>query len=415
MSLSKASSSPAGIPAAAALDRSIWTVLGVAVGTQTAGSFVSQGVYILVPFWRDAFGVSLAAASLAVTAMNGAQIATLFAMGKAIDRHGERGVVALAMVAMGLAMAGAALFASGLPTLLVAIACLGGVYAAVQPGGTKAIMAWFPPHRRGLATGFRQAAVPLGTAMAAFALPLLVARHGWQAAVCAQALVALAGGALFWLCYREKAGDGAASASIGALPLPELLRQLGHNRDFWPLLIAGIAMSAFQFTLTAHAIGYMANGLGLGMLLAGSLFAGTQVLGIPGRILLPWLSDRWFPGLRIRCLGGIMLVAAAAAIAFLLLPPQAPLPAVIAVLLVIGLFGVGWLPLYILQIAEMAPKSSIASTVSFASTLCMIVMALGPFLFGLAVDALGYRVAWTMLALPVVLTALPLLRAQGAR
>lgn len=48
-------SSPTPTPAT---DRRIWAVLAVAVATQTAGSFVSQGIYILVPFWREAFGIS---------------------------------------------------------------------------------------------------------------------------------------------------------------------------------------------------------------------------------------------------------------------------------------------------------------------------------------------------------------------
>ncbi|HEV7266847.1 MAG TPA: hypothetical protein VGN83_18310 [Falsiroseomonas sp.] len=65
------------------VDAYIWAVLAIVVGTQTAGSFVAQGVYLLVPFWRDALGVNLAAAALAVTAMNGAQIGTMFLLGRA--------------------------------------------------------------------------------------------------------------------------------------------------------------------------------------------------------------------------------------------------------------------------------------------------------------------------------------------
>lgn len=86
-------------------DAYIWAVLAVAVAVQAAASFVAQGVYVMVPIWRDAFGVSLAAASLAVTFMNGGQIVTMMALGKAIDRHGERKVVALAMLGMALAAA----------------------------------------------------------------------------------------------------------------------------------------------------------------------------------------------------------------------------------------------------------------------------------------------------------------------
>lgn len=386
----------------------IWAVLAVAVATQTAGSVVAQGVYILVPFWRDTFGVSLASASLAVTVMNGAQIATMFAFGRAIDRHGERTVVGLAMLGMGLAMAGAAALVQGLPALLLCMAALGGTYAAVQPGGTRAIMRWFPPQHRGLATGFRQAAVPFGTMIAAILFPFLAVNHGWAAAAWAAAATSIAGGALFWSLYRE--GGTVAAKAEQPLPLGILVRTLGEDRTFWPVLRLGIAMSAFQFTFTAHAIGFIADGLGLGLLTAASLFAGAQVAGIPGRVLLPWASDRFLPGRRVWSFGAVSLLGTAAAAALAALPASTPGPLVAAVLVVFGVFGIGWFPIYLLQVAETAPKGSIASTVSFATTLCMVVMALGPFLFGFVVDHAGYTPAWALLIAPVVVTALPLLR-----
>ena len=135
--------------------KNIWTVLAIAVAAQTAGSFVAQGVYVMVPIWREAFDISLAVASLAVTFMNGGQIITMFLLGKAI---------AAAFLCAGLA--------TSFWATLACMTFLGMTYAAVQPGGTRAIIRWFPPHRRGLATGFRQAAVPLGTALAAVSLPL---------------------------------------------------------------------------------------------------------------------------------------------------------------------------------------------------------------------------------------------------
>jgi MFS family permease len=279
------------------------------------------------------------------------------------------------------------LLAHDLPTLLVFMALMGGAYASVQPGGTRAIMRWFPPRHRGLATGFRQAAVPFGTAIAAFVLPVLAAGQGWRAALWLQAAVAVAGGLLFWICYRE--GGDAKARTEAVLPLRQLLRLLGQDRDFWPVLAAGIAMSGFQFTMTAHAIGFLANGLELGIAAAASLFGLTQILGIPGRVLLPWLSDRFLPERRVRSLGWVMLLGAAAAAVLMSCSPGAPLPLLVGTLAMLGLFGIGWFPIYILQIAETAPKSSIASTVSLATTLCMIAMALGPFIFGLLVDLAG--------------------------
>ncbi|MDR6590281.1 MFS transporter [Agrobacterium tumefaciens] len=391
---------------APATDSRIWAVLAVAVATQTAGSFVSQGIYILVPFWREAFGISLASASLAVTVMNGVQIVTMFTLGRAIDIHGERRIVGIAMLGMALAMACAAAFANSLPTLLLCIAFLGGTYAAVQPGGTRAIMRWFPPAKRGIATGFRQAAVPFGTMIAAALLPFMAVRYGWHAAAWLCAGVSVLGAALFCGLYRE--GGDVAAKTERPLPLRKLIHEVGQNSSFWPVLRLGIAMSAFQFTLTAHVIGFMADGLGLGLFAASSMFAATQLAGIPGRILLPWLSDRFRPGLRTQSFGLVSVIAAGAAAILAALPIGTAPTIVLFVLAVLGIFGIGWFPLYLLQIAESAPKGSIASTIAFASTICLGVMAIGPYIFGLLVDHFGYGAAWSALIMPVVVTALPL-------
>jgi MFS family permease len=391
---------------APATDSRIWAVLAVAVATQTAGSFVSQGIYILVPFWREAFGISLASASLAVTVMNGVQIVTMFTLGRAIDIHGERRIVGIAMLGMALAMACAAAFANSLPALLLCIAFLGGTYAAVQPGGTRAIMRWFPPAKRGIATGFRQAAVPFGTMIAAALLPFMAVRYGWHAAAWLCAGVSVLGAALFWGLYRE--GGDVAAKTERPLPLGKLIHEVGQNSSFWPVLRLGIAMSAFQFTLTAHIIGFMADGLGLGLFAASSMFAATQLAGIPGRILLPWLSDRFRPGLRTQSFGLVSVIAAGAAAILAALPIGTAPTIVLFVLAVLGIFGIGWFPLYLLQIAESAPKGSIASTIAFASTICLGVMAIGPYIFGLLVDHFGYGAAWSALIMPVVVTALPL-------
>ncbi|WP_163068286.1 MFS transporter, partial [Acinetobacter baumannii] len=69
-------------------------------------------------------------------------------------------------------------------------------------------------------------------------------------ALIAQGLVGIAGGAVFWLFYREDAGDAARSQGAPARTMAELIRTLGREPGFRPVLLAGIAMSAFQFTFT---------------------------------------------------------------------------------------------------------------------------------------------------------------------
>lgn len=386
----------------------IWSILAIAVGTQTAGSIVSQGIYILVPFWRDAFGISLASAALAVTVMNGVQIATIYGFGRAIDNYGERNVVGLAMTGMAVTMAITALFVDNLTSLLICMGFLGATYSAVQPGGTRAIMRWFPPKKRGIATGFRQAAVPLGTMIAAAMLPYCAAHYGWHAAAWVGAGFSLFGAILFWGFYRE--GSKAAIKSTPPLQLRHLIQVLSLEENFWPVLRLGIAMSALQFTFTAHTISYLSDHFALSLVTAAFLFAFTQFLGIPGRILLPWLSDYFRPSKRSNSLAVISLLAAGATLILGLLPVSAPMEIIIAVLIVMGFFGIGWFPLYLLEMAEAAPKSSIASTVAFASTICLAVMAISPYLFGLVADNFNYQTAWFFLILPVAVTAIPLLR-----
>lgn len=395
-------------PRALTADPRMWSILTIAVGTQAAGSIVSQGIYILVPFWREAFGITLASASLAVTVMNGVQIATMYGFGRAIDTYGERKVVGLAMLGMAAAMASAAIFADTLIMLLICMAFLGGTYSAVQPGGTRAIMRWFPPNRRGIATGFRQAAVPFGTMIAAAVLPYFAVHYGWHSAAWIGAGVSLFGACLFWGLYRE--GNSVASKSAAPLPLKILIRTVGKEANFWPVLRLGIAMSAFQFTFTAHVISYLVDHFGLNIVVASSLFAVTQFAGIPGRVLLPWFSDRFRPAKRAHSLGLISLMATGAALILVSLPVGVPLPVILSVLVILGLFGIGWFPLYLLEIAETAPKSSIASTVAFASTICLAAMALGPYLFGLIADQFSYMAAWSALIIPVVITSYQLLR-----
>ena len=405
--------SPVEAQPLAAASNYVWLVLGLAVAAQTAGSVVSQGIYTLVPFWRSEFQLSQASASLAVTFMNGGQIISMIGLGRAIDHYGERSVVSLTMMGMGLTAIGISVCATGYPIVLALLTLLGMFYASVQPGGTRAILRWFPPRHRGLATGFRQAAVPLGTTIAALVLPAVALSSGWRTAVAVQGAVGIAGGVLFWAFYREDAGELAVARKATKLPLKALIRLLGKDPAFWPVLFAGVAMCAFQFTFTAGAISFMAEHFEISLLTAASFFAVTQIVGIPGRVLLPYLADRLWPGRRERSFGWIMAMCTAATLAYMLLPAGSPHWIICSVLGVIGLFGVGWFPLFILQIAEIAPKSAIASTVSFASTLCMIAMSLVPFIFGAVVDWAGFQVAWAVLILPVAVLTVPLLRLKA--
>ena len=111
-------------------------VLGVAITAQTTASVTIQGVPALIPFFQQAFH-SLASASLAMSAVMIGSILSMLFMGKAVDRYGERIVVAVTMVAMGAATIVAATIDPVYGVLLLILTLVGALYGAVQPGGTR--------------------------------------------------------------------------------------------------------------------------------------------------------------------------------------------------------------------------------------------------------------------------------------
>lgn len=382
-----------------------WVVLAAAVTAQMTASVVSQGVYVLVPFWQAAFDLSKASAGLTVSFMNAGQILSMIFLGFAIDRYGERSVVAVTMILMGLSAITASILGGQYTVLLFFLTCLGMFYASVQPGGTRAIIKWFPPNMRGFAMGLRQAGLPLGTALAALLLPVLALRYSWQAAVFVQGVIGILGGVLFGLFHRDNVSAATKSAASAAMPVRELIKTLFEKAAFLPVLIAGIVMATFQYTLSTYIVIYLSGGLKLDVLIASFVFALAQGLGVVGRVSLAGISDYIWPGRRLRSLQWTILACAALTIGLVFLPVEPPLWLLVPLFVVLGLLGIGWYPLWLVQVGEMAPANSVASTVSFAMTLNLVAIILTPPAFGLIADLSGYGLAWSTLAILLLLCA----------
>ncbi len=385
-----------------------WVILGAAVFAQATASVVCQGVYSLVPFFQQAFGLSQAGAALSVTAINAGQVASMLLMGWGIDRFGERRVVGITMVGMGGAAIGASL-STGYPALLAWLLLLGACYASVQPGGTTAMLRWFAPAQRGMATGVRQAALPLGTALAAVALPVIASGYGWHRALLVQGLVGIAGGLGFAFVYRGAEATGSGTRPPNPV---QLVRDVLAYRALWPVMLAGVAMVTFQFTFAAHVLSFLTQRFGVSIVTAGLLFSITQWVGIAGRIAVAWVSDHYWPQRRMRSLVFTMCMCIAATLMLTVVPATTPTWLLVLLFVVVGLFGVGWFPLYLLQVAEMAPSTAVASTISFSMMLNMAAIAVVPPLFGGIVDLAGFGWAWLALAGLVALATVNLQRAQ---
>jgi len=259
-----------------------------------------------------------------------------------------------------------------------------------------------------MATGVRQAGLPLGTALAALTLPVLAVKFGWPVAVCVAGGVGIAGGALFGIFYQDGIGQAANGAPSAPPSFRELIKMLAKVSALWPVLIAGAAMVSFQYAFFTHVLIFLTSRLEIPIVTAAFFFAFAQGVGIAGRVALAWISDRLWPGKRIRSLKWTMFACALAVVALMLLPAQSPDWLLVAIFAALGLFGIGWYPLWLVEVAEMAPQTAVASTVGFAMTLNMIAITLMPPIFGLVVDSSNYQAAWTLLVAILVLGAVQL-------
>ena len=167
-------------------------------------------------------------------------------------------------------------------------------------------------------------------------------------------------------------------------------------------------MVSFQFTFSTHVLIFLTSRLEIPIVTAAFFFAFAQGVGIAGRIALAWISDHLWPGKRIRSLKWTMFACALAVVALMLLPAQSPDWLLVAIFAALGLFGIGWYPLWLVEVAEMAPQTAVASTIGFAMTLNMIAITLMPPIFGLVVDLSSYHAAWTLLVAILVLGAVQL-------
>ncbi len=388
-----------------------WVVLGVALSALTTGSVVYSGVSVLIPFWKSAYHLSPASAALGASAIQAGPIASMLILGWAIDRYGERKVVSSTMVAMGLTSFGAAALDPSYPMLLLFVTVMGAFYGSILPGGQRAIVRWFPPNLRGMATGVRQAGLPLGASLAALVLPALALRSGWPTAMYLQGGVAILGGVIFGVFYREGSGK-AATVERATVKIGKLTAGLVRDPAVRSLLITGLAMASLQYTFSAQILIFFRDHLDIPIVTAGFVFAVAQGAGILGRIALAWISDNLWPGRRLRSLQWMALACTIPLVGLTLLTPTSPMWILMALSAFLGMLAVGWYPLYLVQVAEVAPQHAVASTISFAITLNQVVAAAMPPIFGLIIGWSSYRIGWLLMVAVMILAAVQLGRTR---
>ncbi|MDX6552822.1 MAG: hypothetical protein QOH74_1310, partial [Gaiellales bacterium] len=318
-----------------------WVILAVGVLAQASFAAVFYGLPVLAPALQAAYGLSLAQIGVALTGLNLGTLVTVLAWGILSDRFGERVVIAGGQAAAAVALLAAAYVGSfeGLVAALVAAGALG---ACVQTASGQVVAGWFAPAQRGLALAIRQSAVPLGGAIAALALPILVVLGGVRAGLLALAAGSLASSvsALIWL---RPGGDSDRRSTAGTHPF--------RDPRLWRLSLGSGLLYVAQGALVSFVVLFLHESRGLSTGRAAAVLAAIQVTGGVLRVASGHWSDRRQSRLAPLRQLGLAMTAGMAAISLLL---DAPLGLLVPLLIVAGGISISWNALSFTATAELA-------------------------------------------------------------
>jgi MFS family permease len=272
-----------------------------------------------------------------------------------------------------------------------------------HPSANLGLVRSISSHRRGMAFGVKQAAVPAATLLAGAALPFIAVEFGWRAPFALLAGFSLGVGGLAWLLRSrvdagivDKIGAAAASRERPGIILLSIGAGLGSA--------AANSMGAFLVVYALH--------LGVGPGLAGGLLMVGSLANIAVRLLAGWQADRRSGGhLRI---AAVMMFVGTGGVAVL------PLSSDISVLVLATLvaFGVGWGWNGLLHHGAMEIYAdSAASATSVIQGFLFWGAVIGPLTFGLTAEHVSYTAAWVLVAVSLGAGGFLILRflaSQGA-
>ncbi|MDR6170184.1 MFS family permease [Curtobacterium sp. SORGH_AS776] len=284
-----------------------WTMLGLGVAAQAAGTLVVSAPALLIPYLH-AHGTPLTLAGLLAAAPTFGMVLTLIAWGAITDRVGERVVIAGGLVLTTLAVVGAWL-AAGDPVLLgLAFLAAGMTSASTNAASGRVVVGWFPKERRGLAMGIRQMSQPLGVTLAAVTVPQLAEADGIRAALVLPVVLCAVLAALCAIGIANPPRPARADA-----PVEHVANPYRANGFLWRIHAVSVLLVVPQFTLSTYGLVWLV-GLGWSTPAAGLLVGASQFVGAVGRILVGAWSDR-----AASRVGPLRIVAVSAAVAMGLL------------------------------------------------------------------------------------------------
>jgi len=331
------------------------TVLTATTGALTFSATTALFPAAIAPAIADAMGVSPSLIGVQISLLYlGAMITSLVGGGIA-RRLGACRTTQWAVAIFG--MGGLLAAAANLWVFLAASLLIGFGYGLTNPAASHLLVRFTDPRRRGLVFGLKQTGVPLGGVIAGALAPLLAVNYGWQAAMAALSVPAIAAIALLQWPRARWDEDRQPRARWLAAPLEDI-RLVWSIPPMRKAAMASFCFSTTQLCLTVFTVTLLVEDLSIGLITAGGIMALVQISGVAGRIGWGWVADR--TGNSRATLGVVGGLAAAFAGAVTLMRGDWPIWLITMVLCGFAAVALGWNGVYLAEITHLAPRDQIA-------------------------------------------------------
>ncbi len=345
----------------------------------------------VLPQIVDAWELSGLRAGVIFSAFQAGYLVTIVPMGMAADRFSARWTISIGAIGTGAASLGFALFATGFLSGTILRFVAGLFMAGVYVPGMRFLSDWYPSNVRGRAIGLYVGTFSLASGLSFLLAASVAAAIDWETAIAVTSVGAIVAGPVMFLFTRDKPGAARAEGGfdLSVLKNREYLLAVGvYSGHNWELFGARNWMQAFLVTSPA----VIAAG---GTAVAGTLTGVMMAIGGLGNALGGWFSDRVG---RYRTIGLALVVSALFSITFGSLG-WLPLPILGGLLLVYGIAITMDSAPTSTAITEIVDDEHVGTALSMQSLLGFTVTIVSPVVFGAALDAFGYPVAFPTLAI----------------
>lgn len=360
-------------------------VLAATTAVQVAVALAALTLPAVAPAVARDFGVPTSTVGTYISLVYvGAALAALPA-GGVVLRVGALRVsqLALLLCAAGLLLGLAPL----LPAAAAAAILLGLGYGPVTPASSHVLTQTADASNRNLVFSIKQTGVPAGTALAGVLVPPLTVAFGWQAAAATVAAACVLIALLVQPLRAPLDADRDRSARISLAALADGLRLVGRTPRLRTMAAVSFVYAGMQMCVSAFAVAYLADELGLPLVTAGLALTSANAAGIVARIVWGGVADRWLaPRATLALIGWLMAAASGAAALFDVSWSLAPL---LLVCVALGATAIGWNGVYLSEVARLAPAGKAAVATGGCLFFTFVGVVVCPFLFGWLQRATG--------------------------